>query len=87
VNPGIWAAFLCIHHCPFRHSCGIYPHHPDNTLLATTSNHELAQEEDKIALPFVEEVHWVVHFCFSLMEAASLLMRHLAQVRDTMQVP
>jgi len=37
VNLAIWAAFLCIHHCPFLHTCGKYPHDPQNTLLATTS--------------------------------------------------
>jgi len=87
VNPGIWAAFLCINHCPSRHTCGIYPHYPQKTSLATTSNDELGQEEDQIALPCVEEVHWAVHFSFSLLEGASLLIRRLGQVRDTLQIP
>jgi len=74
VNPGIKAAFLCVHHCPFRHTSGIYPQYPQDTSLATTSNDELGQEDDKIALPFVEEVHWAVHYRFFLLEGASLLM-------------
>jgi len=78
---------MCVHHCPFWHTCGIYPHYPQKTSLATTSNDELCQEEDKIAQPFVEEVHWAVHCCFSLLAGTSLLMRHLGQVRDTLQVP
>ena len=52
VNPGIWAAFLCVHHWLLLHTCGIYPHDLQNTWLATTSNDKLGQEEDKIALPF-----------------------------------
>jgi len=87
MNPGIWAAFLCVHHCSFRHICGKYLHYPQKTSLATTSNDKFGQEEDKIALSIVEEVHWVVHFHFSLLEAASLLMRHLGQVQDTLQGP
>jgi len=87
VNPGIWAAFLCVHHCPFWHTYGIYPHYPQKTSLATTSNDELGQEDDKIALPCVEEVRLAVHFRFSLLEGASLLMRRLGQVQDTLQVP
>jgi len=87
-NRGIWAEFLCGHHCPFRHTCGIYPY--DRFFffsLATTSNDELGQQVDKIAMPSVEEVHWAVHFVVSLLEGASLLRRHLGQVRDTRQVP
>jgi len=56
-------------------------------LLATTSDDELGQEEDKIALPIVEEVHWALHFHFSLLEGASVWMRSLGQVQDTLQVP
>jgi len=87
VNPGIWAAFLWVHHCPFQHTCGIYPHYPQKTLLAPTTNDKLGQEEDKIARPSVKEVHWVAQFRFSLLEEASLLMHHLGQVLDTLQNP
>jgi len=38
-------------------------------------------------MPCMEEVHWVVHFLFSLLEGAFLLMRRLGQVPDTLQVP
>jgi len=31
LNPGIWAAFLCVHHGPLLHTCEIYPHDPQNT--------------------------------------------------------
>ena len=86
MNTAIGAAFLCVHHCPFWHTCRIYPHYPQKNLLTTTSNDELGQEEDKIALPCVEGVQWVVHFCLSLLEGASHLMRHLGQVPDTLQV-
>jgi hypothetical protein len=48
VNRGFWAAFLSIHHCPFLHTCGIYPRDPQNTSLATTWYNELGQEEDEI---------------------------------------
>jgi hypothetical protein len=57
------------------------------TSLGTTSNDQLAQEVDKVALLFVEEVHWAVYFRFSLLDGESLLMRHLGQVRDTLQDP
>jgi len=77
---------VCIHHCPFLHTCGIYPHDPQNTWLATTSNDELDQEEEKIAPPFVEGVHGKVHFHFTGWEGASLLMSRLRQVWDTPQV-
>jgi hypothetical protein len=53
----------------------------------TTSNDDLGQKEVKIPLPFVEKVYWVVHLDFSLPEGASLLMRRLGQVQDTLQVP
>jgi len=86
VNLGFWAAFLCIHHCTFRHTCGIYPHYPQKTSLATTVNNKLGPEEDKITLPFVEEVHCVVDFRFSLLQGATLLKHCLCQVWDTLQV-
>jgi hypothetical protein len=38
----------------------MYPHHPQTTSLATTSNDELGQEESNIALSFVEKVQWAV---------------------------
>ena len=60
---------------------------PQITSLDQSANDELGQEEDKIARPFVEEVHWAVDFRFSLLEGESLLMRHLGQVWDTLQVP
>ena len=85
VKHGIWAAFLCVHHCPFRPTCRIYPHSPQKTSLATTPNNVLGQSEDKIALPLVEEVHLVVHIRSSLVERASLLMHCLSQVRDSLQ--
>jgi hypothetical protein len=56
------------------------------TSFATTSNDKLGQDEDKIALPFLEEVNWAVHFRFSLLEDALRMMRRLGQVRDTLQV-
>jgi len=87
VNPGIWAVFLCVHHCSFRHTCGIYLHYPQTTSLTTTSNDEFGQAEDKIALPFVEKVHRVLHLHFSVLEGASLLMCCLSHVPDTLQVP
>jgi hypothetical protein len=37
-------------------------HYPQNTSLATTSNDELGQQEDKIAPLVVEEVHLEEHF-------------------------
>jgi len=86
VNPGIWAAFLCVHPFPFHHTSGIYSHHPQKTSLATTSNDILPHEEEQIALPFVEEVHWAGHFHSSLLEGVSLLMCRLGQVQDTLQV-
>jgi len=85
-NPVIWAAFLCIHHCPFLHTCGIHPQDPQNTWLATTSNDKLGQDEDEIAQPVVEGVHWGGDFHFCVREGVSLLMRHLHQVWDTAQV-
>ena len=86
MNPGIRAAFLCDHHCPLLHTCGIYPQHPQNTWLATTSNDKLGQREDKIAPPFVEEVHWGVpfHFCLAP-KGAPLLIGRPGQVRATRQ--
>jgi len=86
VNPGIWAAFLCVHHCPFLHTCGIYPHDPQNTSFATASIDELGQEEGKMAPPLAKAVHWGMQCHFCLRERASLLMCHLCQVRDTLQV-
>jgi len=70
--------------CPFLHTCGIYPHYLQKTSLASTSNDEPGQEENKIALPFVEEVHRGVHFHISLVpEGAPRLIRCPGQVRDT----
>jgi len=87
VNPGIWAAFLCVHHCPFRYTCAIYPHDPQTALLASTTNDELGQEVEKISLPFAEEVHQAVHFDFSGLEGACPLMRCLHHIPNTLQVP
>jgi len=87
VNPGIRAAFISVHHCPFLHTGGIYPHDLQNTWLATTSNDELSQEEDRIALLFVEEVYCGEHFHISLVpERVALLMGHLHHVRDTSHI-
>jgi len=73
VNPGIWAAFVWVHHCQCLHTCVIYPHCPQNNLLATTSTDELGQEEDKISPHFVEEVQQGVHFRICLvLEVAPL---------------
>jgi len=47
--------FLCIHHCPFVHTYEVLPYDLQNAWLATTSNEELGQEEDTLALPLVEE--------------------------------
>jgi hypothetical protein len=47
------------------------------TVFAATSNDELGEEQDTIALPFVEDEYWVVHFHFSLQEGAPLLTRCL----------
>ena len=86
MNPGIGAAFLYVHHCPFLDTCGIYPDDPQNTWLATTSADELGQKEDKIVLSFVE-VHWGVHVHFSLVpEGALILMCRLGQVQHTLQL-
>jgi len=86
-NPGIWAAFLCVHHCPFLHTYGIYPHYPQKTSLGTTSNNKVGQEEVKIAPPFVEEVNRGVHFHIChVPDGVPLLFCHPGQVWDTPQV-
>jgi len=87
VNPGIWSAFLCIHRCPLLHTGGIYPHDLQNTRIATTSNDELGQKEDKIEPPVMEEGHQGVHVHFHLVgKGAPLLFRCDCQVWDTVQV-
>jgi len=86
-NPGIWAAFLCIHHCWFLHISGSYPQDPQNTWLTTSSNDERDQEEDKIALAFVDEVHCGKHCHDSLgPEGLPLLIRCFHEVRHPPQV-
>jgi len=87
-NLGIWAAFLSVHYCLFLHTCGIYPHNPQNTRLATTSNDVLGQEEGKTAPHFVEEeVHCRDHLHISLvLNGAPLLIGRLRQVQDTPHV-
>jgi len=87
VNVRICTAFWCIHHCPFLHTCGIYPHDHQNTWLVTTPNNELGQEEDNTAPPFVEEVYQAVrvHFCH-VQEGVPHLICHPGQVQDTAQV-
>ena len=84
MNPAIWAAFLCVHHCPFRHTCGIYPDDLQNTWLATTSNDEQGQEGNKIAPPVTEKVHWGVnvHFCY-VREGAPRMIPRQGQYQDT----
>jgi hypothetical protein len=72
VNPGIWAQFVCVYHCPLLHTRGIYPHIPQNTSFDTTSNDELGQKADKIALPFVEAVYWGLLIYYSHLDGASL---------------
>jgi len=88
VDPGIWAAFLCVHQCPFLHTCGVYRHDYQNTQLAITSNNELRQNEDKIAPLFVQQVHRREHLLVSLvMERAPHMMHRLHRAQDNLQVP
>jgi len=88
MNPGNWAACLCVHHCPFLHTCRIYLHDPQKTLLATTSNDKVGLEEHNTAPHFAGEVHQGVHFNFyRVPEGAPLLICGLGQVLDTPQVP
>jgi hypothetical protein len=55
--------------------------------LATTSNDELCQEEDKVTLPFVDEVYKWVHYDFALVaDEAPHVMNHLGQNWDTLSV-
>ena len=83
---GIYAAFLCVHHCPYLHTCGIYSHDLQYTWLATTSNDELSQEKNKLALPSVEVRRGVYfHFCLVL-EGVTLMIRRPGQVQDTPHV-
>ena len=87
MNSGILGAFLGMHHCPFLHICGIYPHDLQNTQLATSSDDKLGLEEDKIAQPFVAEVYWGVHYHFTLvLDGAHHMICHLGQVLDTLQI-
>jgi len=86
MNPGIWTAFLWVHHCPFLHTCGVYPHDPQNNWFATTSNDKLGQVENQMALPVVEKVHRGVHFhCCSVPEGVPLLICSPGLVQDTPQ--
>jgi hypothetical protein len=88
MNPGIREAFWSLDCCPFPRTCVIYPDDPQNAWLARTSSDELGHEEDKIAPPFVVEVHWGVHCQFTVVsEGPPVVMSHLGQVRDTLQVP
>jgi hypothetical protein len=56
-NLGIYATFLCSHHCPCLHTCRKYADNLQKALGAATSNDELGLAEDKIAACFEEEVH------------------------------
>ena len=88
MNPAIWVAFLYIHCCPFQHIWVIYLHDPQHTSLDTTSDQESHLEEDKLVPPFMEKVHWELEIHFSIVqEGASFLMRHISQIRDSVQVP
>jgi len=83
-NPGIWAAFLYVHHCLFQHTCGIYPPDLLNTWLANSSNKKLGQKEDKIVLHFVEEVYYrVQNHVFHDAEWTPLFIYCLHQAVDT----
>jgi len=87
MNHAICAAFLCIYHCPFLHICGIYWHDPQNIWLATASNYEVRQNEEKLAPPFVVEVHSRLRFQLPPVQVrAPLLICRLGQVLDTLQV-
>jgi len=85
VNPGLWAAFQCIHYYRFLQTCGIYPHELHNPCLATTPNNKPGQEEDIRRHPFVKEVHGEVHLDFSPVHTeAPPLLYPLGWVRDTL---
>jgi len=86
LNAGIVGAFICVHHCPFLYTYGIYPHDRQNACLGTTTDDELGPEDDNLAPPFVDEVHLAVHSHFSLVEErAPHLMHQVRQVWDTSQ--
>jgi len=54
----------------------MYPPDPQNSLLATTSNNKLGQEEDKNAPPLVEQVYLRVHLHLCVvLEGAPRLIR------------
>ena len=80
---GIWAISVSVHYCLFLHTCGINQHYSQNSGLATTSNDEPYQEENKRTLHSVEELHWGVHCHFSLVcEGAPYMIRCLGWVSD-----
>jgi len=87
VNPVPWASFKFVQHCPFWHTCRIYPHALYNSLLPTTSDDAPGQEVDKIAPTFVVEVSWGVYIHYFLVPKDTPSMTcHLSHVQDNPQV-